>query len=77
MAARLADALPHITIADTMADPHEVPIAHRCIGVVASLLKRISKQVLFYCYDRLSARYLMELLPTVAGEPDQPAEVSV
>ena len=71
VAARLADALPHITIAGAMADPHEVPIAYRCVEVAASLLKHTSKPVLFYFYDRPSARYVMELLTALAGDTDR------
>ena len=66
-AARLADALPHISIVGAMSDPYELPIGHRCVEVAATQLKHTTKPLLFYFYDRASARYVLELFAAVAG----------
>jgi trimethylamine---corrinoid protein Co-methyltransferase len=66
-AARLADALPLITIAGAMSDPHELPIAYRCVEVAATQVKNTGKPLLFYFYDRASARYVLEVFSAVAG----------
>lgn len=67
VAARLGDALPHITVVGAMSDPHEIPPAWRCVAVAAQLLKATGKPVGFWFHDRASARYVVELLRTVAG----------
>ncbi len=70
-AARLGDALPHITIAGALADPHELPIEYRRIAVAATLLRNTTKPILFYFHDRASTRYVLEVLAAVAGGEEE------
>lgn len=67
LAARFGDALPHITVVGAMSDPHEIAPAWRCVAVAAELLKSTGKPIGFWFHDRASARYVVELLRTVAG----------
>jgi len=69
-AARLADALPGITIAGAMADPQEVPPECRCVFAAAELLKNTTKPVTFWFHDRASARFVLDLFSIVAGSEE-------
>jgi trimethylamine---corrinoid protein Co-methyltransferase len=66
-AARLADALPRITIVGAMSDPHELPPSYRCVFVVAEQLKNTTKPITFWFHDRASARFLLDLSTIIAG----------
>ena len=50
-----------------MADPHELPVAWRCVEVAAALLRNTTKPITFWFHDRASARYLIELFAAVAA----------
>jgi len=69
-AARLADALPWITVAGAMADPQEVPPGCRCVFAAAELLKNTTKPVTFWFHDRASARFILDLFSIVAGSEE-------
>ncbi len=69
-AATLSDALPGITIAGAMADPHDIPAASRCVEVAALLLESTTKPVTFWFHDRKSAALVMELFAAVCGSPE-------
>ncbi|MHC4715949.1 MAG: trimethylamine methyltransferase family protein [Planctomycetota bacterium] len=66
-ATRLADALDGITMPGAMADPHELPAAHRCVDVLATMLRNTTKPVTFWLHDRASAKWLIELTLAVRG----------
>ncbi|MCE9616074.1 MAG: trimethylamine methyltransferase family protein [Lentisphaerae bacterium] len=66
-AARCADALGHITIPGAMSDPHEVPVAYRCVEVAATMLRQTTKPITFWYHDRASARFLNELMIALRG----------
>ena len=66
-AARFADALDGITIVGAMADPHEIPVAHRCVEVMAELIRHTTKPITFWFHDRASTRYLIDMLIAVRG----------
>jgi len=70
-AGRLADVLPRITIAGAMADPHEIPVAHRCVEVAAALLRATVKPITFWFHDRSSAAFIMELFAAVSGSEEE------
>jgi trimethylamine--corrinoid protein Co-methyltransferase len=70
-ASRLADALPRITIAGAMSDPHELPPSCRCVFVAAEQLKNTTKPITFWFHDRPSARFLMELFTIVSGGEEE------
>ncbi len=66
-AARFGDALPGITIAGAMSDPHELPVSWRCVAVMAEMLRNTTKPLTFWYHDRASAAYLNELMVAVRG----------
>ena len=72
-AARLGDALPHITIPGAMADPLDVPGEYRCVLVAAEMLKHTTKPITFWFYDRASARFILDLFALVAGSEEEAA----
>ncbi|MGB2824692.1 MAG: trimethylamine methyltransferase family protein, partial [Phycisphaerae bacterium] len=67
-ASRFADALDGITIVGAMADPHDVPVASRCVDVMAAQLKHTTKPIHFWYHDRASARYCNEIMIAVRGD---------
>jgi len=73
-AARVADALPNITIAGAMTDPHDVPPECRCVFVAAELLKNTTKPITFWFHDRASARFVLDLFALVRGGSAEAAE---
>ena len=72
-ATRLADGLEHITLVGAMADPEEIPVAHRCVEVAATQVKHTTKPITFWFHDRASAQYVLEIMTAVAGDQDQAA----
>ena len=69
-AARFGDALDQLTIVGAMTDPHEMPVASRCVEVAAMMLKNTSKPIHFWYHDRPSAKYLNELMVAVRGNKE-------
>lgn len=70
-AARLGDALDHLTIVGAMSDPRELPPAYRCVEVAATLIRNTTKPIGLWFHDRASARYLVDMSIAVAGSvPD-------
>ncbi|MFC1462561.1 trimethylamine methyltransferase family protein [Verrucomicrobiota bacterium] len=67
-AARFTDALDHINIVGAMSDPHEIPGAHRCVEVCATLLQNTTKPITFWFHDRNSAKHIVELLIALRGD---------
>jgi trimethylamine--corrinoid protein Co-methyltransferase len=63
----LADALPNIDIVGGMAEPADIPEPVRYIRLMAELVKRTRKPVRVWVPNRHSARYIVEILRTVAG----------
>ena len=70
-ATRLGDALPRINVVGAMADPHELPVQHRCVFVAAEQLKHTTKPIMFWFHDRASARFLLELFTIVSGSEEE------
>jgi trimethylamine---corrinoid protein Co-methyltransferase len=66
-AARFADALDCINIPGAMTDPIELPVAWRCVQVMATMLKNTDKPITFWYYDRASARFINEIMVAVRG----------
>ena len=74
-AARLGDALPGLTIVGAMADPHEIPVAYRCVEVMATLLKHTTKPIMFWFHGRASARFILELMTAIRGDEKRAGEL--
>jgi len=73
-AARFSDALPCINIPGAMSDPHELPVAWRCVEVAATMLRNTTKPLYFWFHDRASARFLVEIAVAVRGTAERAAE---
>ena len=67
-ATRLGDALEQITIPGAMSDPLEIPLEWRCIQVALEMIKHTDKPITFWFNDRLSAKYLVDLLIALRGD---------
>jgi trimethylamine--corrinoid protein Co-methyltransferase len=72
-ATRLGDALPRINLVGAMADPHNVPVALRCIEVAATQVRNTTKPIHFWFHNRASASYVLELMAAVAGSEEEAA----
>jgi trimethylamine--corrinoid protein Co-methyltransferase len=73
-AARFGDALPWIHIVGAMSDPHEIPVAWRCVAVMAELLRNTTKPITFWYHDRASAAFLTEMMVAVRGSEEAARE---
>jgi len=76
-ATRFADALENINVVGAMSDPHELPVAWRCVEVAATQIRNTTKPVYFWFHDRPSARFLIELLIAVRGDEKKAAEFPI
>ena len=76
-AARFCDALDHINIPGAMSDPHEIPVGHRCVEVMAAMLRNTTKPIHFWFHDRASAKYLIEMMIALRGSEAKAAEYPV
>jgi trimethylamine:corrinoid methyltransferase-like protein len=74
VATRLGDALDHITIPGAMSDPHEIPVAWRCVAVLATMLRNTTKPVTFWLHDRASARFLVDMTIALRGSEEEATE---
>ena len=66
-AARFGDALEGVNVVGAMADPHDVPVSHRCIEVAAAMIRHTTKPITFWFHDRASARVLVEMMIALRG----------
>ncbi|HHN45850.1 MAG TPA: hypothetical protein ENN09_00275, partial [Planctomycetes bacterium] len=66
-AARLGDALPAINVVGAMADPHDAPAAVQDVLVLQRLVKNTSKPFVFWFNNRMSTRYVCDMLTALAG----------
>lgn len=66
-AIRLGDALPNITIAGSMAQPHEISEKYREVLLTAELVKNSTKPTRTWVYNGRTARYVLEIYRAVAG----------
>lgn len=71
---RFVDALPNVNIAGAMATPHELPPAYASVAVIAEALKNTTKPVHIWWFDRPSAKFIMEVMATVAGGEQEARE---
>jgi len=74
-ASRFGDALEGVTIVGAMADPQEIPVAVRCVEVMAAQLKHTTKPIHFWYHDRASAAYINEIMVAVRGDEKRAAEM--
>ena len=70
-ASRFADALPNVQIVGAMSDPHELPVATRCIEVLAAQIRHTTKPVTFWYHNRAAARFINEILIALRGSEER------
>jgi len=63
----LSDALPNIDIVGAMVEPSEIPVPVRAVHMMSELVKRTRKPVRVWTPERNSARFMVEIMKTVAG----------
>jgi trimethylamine--corrinoid protein Co-methyltransferase len=66
-AARLADALPNITIAGALSVPRDVPMAIRDVVLISEMVRNTGKPCRCWPIDRRSSRYVLEIYQALAG----------
>lgn len=76
-AARMGDALEGLTVAGAMADPHEIPVEHRCLEVMLAMLENTTKPITFWFHDRATARYLVEMMIALRGDEKRAAKFPI
>jgi trimethylamine--corrinoid protein Co-methyltransferase len=70
-AARLADALPDLTIAGAMSDPHELSPEYGGMAVAAELVRNTTKPIGLWFHNRIVSRFIVDLLIAVAGSEEE------
>ncbi len=63
----VGDALEHIDIAGAMTQPEDIPEPVRDVVLTAELVKRTAKPIQVWIKNGATARYILEILRTVAG----------
>ena len=66
-AARLADALPNLTIAGAMSDPHELSPEYGAAAAMAEMLRNTTKPLALWFHNRTVSRFMVEIMIAVAG----------
>jgi len=69
-AARVGDALPHVSIVGAMTAPTDIPTPIRDVALTAELLKGTTKPTRCWPITRRSSRYVLEMYAAVAGGRD-------
>ncbi len=73
-AARLADALPDLTIAGAMSDPHELSPDYGAAACMAEMLKNTTKPLGLWFHNRTVSRFMVEIMIAVAGDEEEAAK---
>jgi len=76
-ASRFADALNGINLVGAMSDPHEIAAEHRCVAVMAAMLRNTTKPIHFWFHDRPSARFIVEMMIALRGSEQKAREFPV
>jgi len=72
-AARVADALPHLTIAGAMSDPHELSPEYGAAAAMAEMLRNTTKPLGVWFHNRTVSRTLCEIMVAVRGSEEAAA----
>lgn len=67
-ATQFCDALENINVVGAMSDPIDVPVAYRCVEVLAAQIKNTTKPVTFWFHDRASARFIVDMIIALRGD---------
>jgi trimethylamine---corrinoid protein Co-methyltransferase len=70
-AARLADALPNLTIAGAMSDPHELSPEYGAAAAMAEMLRNTTKPLGIWFHNRMVSRAMCEMMVLVRGSEEK------
>jgi trimethylamine--corrinoid protein Co-methyltransferase len=70
-AARLADALPNLTIAGAMSDPHELSPEYGAAAAMAEMLRNTTKPIGLWFHNRTVSRTIVEMMIAVRGSEEK------
>jgi len=70
-AARLADALPNLTIAGAMSDPHELSPEYGAAAAMAEMLRNTTKPLGLWFHNRTVSRYMVDMMIAVRGSEEK------
>jgi len=70
VAARLADALPDLTIAGAMSDPHELSPEYGAAACMAEMLRNTTKPLGLWFHNRFVSRIMCDLMVAVRGSEE-------
>ncbi len=70
-AAKLADALPNITIAGAMSDPHELSPEYGGAAAMAQMLHNTTKPLGLWFHNRTVSRYIVDMMIAVRGSEEK------
>lgn len=70
-AARLADALPDLTIAGAMCDPHDLSPHYGGLAVAAEMVRNTTKPFGIWFHNRIVSEFIVDLLIAVAGSEEE------
>jgi trimethylamine--corrinoid protein Co-methyltransferase len=70
-AAKLADALPNMTIAGAMSDPHELSPEYGAAAAMAEMLRNTTKPVGLWFHNRTVSRTMVEIMIAVRGSEEK------
>jgi len=73
-AARLADALPDLTIAGAMSDPHELSPQYGAAACMVEMLRNTTKPLGLWFHNRTVSRFMVEIMIAVAGSEEMARE---
>jgi len=73
-AARFGDALKHVNIVGALAYPHEISPPLCAVETMAALLRGTNKPFYLYFDDRISAKYIVEMMIAVRGDERRASE---
>jgi len=73
-AARLVDALPKVTIAGAMSDPHELSPEYGAAACMAEMLRNTTKPLGLWFHNRTVSRFMVEIMIAVAGTEEEAAK---
>ena len=73
-AARLAEALPDLTIAGAMSDPHELSPEYGAAACMVEMLRNTTKPLGLWFHNRTVSRFMVEIMIAVAGSEEMARE---
>ena len=73
-AAKLVDALPNMTIAGAMSDPHELSPQYGAAAAMAEMLRNTTKPLSLWFHNRFVSRIMCDIMIAIRGSEEQARE---